>query len=322
MIEPRCKYISPDGLPCTESAEYDGRCYWHNSDQVKDRTDLKDKLETRAKTNLPMQGVSLRRTDLSDINLVNHGCKQGYDLSYSDFYRANMQKAHLFNANLQHASLMKADLRGANLHCANLEDANLLGTRLEDARLDNIQWGHYVLQEKMAHASKDLADRQDYLEQAEEVYRNLRRVLEHEGLFEQAGYFFRREMVMRRLQMPYYSMSRFVSRTVDLFCGYGERPLRIIFFSVFLILAFAVAYFLNGVNDGGNLVKFSSDLPVLQNIENFLNALYFSVVTFTTLGFGDITPNGWSRLFAGGEAFIGSFTLALFVVVFVKKMTR
>lgn len=322
MIEPRCEYISPDGFPCPESADHDGRCYWHDSDEIKDCVDLKDKLETRAKSNLPMQGFSLRRTNLVDINLVNHGSKQGYDLRCSDFYRANMQKAHLFNANLQHASLMKADLRGANLHCANLEDANLLGTRLEDARLDNIQWGHYVMQEKKAHASVDSAVRQDYLEQAEEVYRNLRRVLENEGLFEQAGYFFRREMVMRRMQMPYYSMPRFISRMVDLFCGYGERPLRIMLFSVFLILGFAVVYFFNGVNDGGNLVKFNSELSLFQNIENFLNALYFSVVTFTTLGFGDITPNGWSRLFAGVQAFIGSFTLALFVVVFVKKMTR
>ncbi len=322
MIEPRCDYISPDGLPCTESADHNGRCYWHDSEQIKSNNNLKEELETRAKTNLPMQGFSLRRSQLVDINLVHHGSKQGYDLRYSDFYRANMQKAHLFNANLQQASLMKADLRGANLHCANLEDANLLGTRLEDARLDNVHWGHYVMQEKMARKSSDPAARQDYLEQAEEVYRNLRRVLENEGLFEQAGYFFRREMVMRRYQMPYYSVRRFISRMVDLFCGYGERPLRIMFFSVFLILGFAVAYFLNGVNDGGELVKFSSDLSFYENAENFFNALYFSVVTFTTLGFGDITPSGWSRLFAGAEAFIGSFTLALFVVVFVKKMTR
>jgi len=46
------------------------------------------------------------------------------------------------------------------------------------------------------------------------------------------------------------------------------------------------------------------------------------VVTFTTLGYGDISPIGVTRFFATFEAFIGSFSLALFVVVFVKKMTR
>ena len=50
--------------------------------------------------------------------------------------------------------------------------------------------------------------------------------------------------------------------------------------------------------------------------------MYFSVVTFTTLGYGDLVPVGPSRVIAAIEAFVGSFTLALFVVVFVKKMTR
>ena len=59
-----------------------------------------------------------------------------------------------------------------------------------------------------------------------------------------------------------------------------------------------------------------------ENLNSFLTSLYFSVVTFTTLGYGDITPIGPSRLIAALEAFTGSFTIALFVVVFVKRMTR
>jgi hypothetical protein len=50
--------------------------------------------------------------------------------------------------------------------------------------------------------------------------------------------------------------------------------------------------------------------------------LFFSVVTFTTLGYGDIAPFGWSRAVAALEAFVDSFAMALFDVVFVKKMTR
>ena len=55
---------------------------------------------------------------------------------------------------------------------------------------------------------------------------------------------------------------------------------------------------------------------------NYIQCLYFSVVTFTTLGYGDYVPIGVSRVASALEAFTGSFTIALFVVVFVRKLTR
>ncbi len=106
---------------------------------------------------------------------------------------------------------------------------------------------------------------------------------------------------------------------VDIFCGYGERPLRVIFFSLSFIVVCGVAYFLLGVSDGGQLVVVNHSESWSANLINFSKSLYFSVVTFTTLGYGDLVPLGVSRLVAAIEAFAGSFTLALFVVVFVKK---
>jgi hypothetical protein len=83
-----------------------------------------------------------------------------------------------------------------------------------------------------------------------------------------------------------------------------------------------LGYFIFGVNQGAEVLKFNDNMDVMQNTYTFMLALYYSVVTFTTLGYGDITPFGISRLFAAFEAFVGSFTIALFVVVFVKRMTR
>jgi hypothetical protein len=48
--------------------------------------------------------------------------------------------------------------------------------------------------------------------------------------------------------------------------------------------------------------------------------LYFSVVTFTTLGYGDFQPAvGLSRFFASLEAIIGAFTMALFAYTLARK---
>ena len=86
-----------------------------------------------------------------------------------------------------------------------------------------------------------------------------------------------------------------------------------------------LVYFMLGILDAGQVTAFNYQAGLLDNISAFLKTLYFSVVTFTTLGYGDLVPVGPvgpSRVIAAIEAFTGSFTLALFVVVFVKKMTR
>ncbi len=50
--------------------------------------------------------------------------------------------------------------------------------------------------------------------------------------------------------------------------------------------------------------------------------LYFSIVTFTTLGYGDLRPCAnvtWARMVASLEAFIGAFMIALFVWTLARR---
>ncbi|GAI81392.1 unnamed protein product, partial [marine sediment metagenome] len=50
------------------------------------------------------------------------------------------------------------------------------------------------------------------------------------------------------------------------------------------------------------------------------DCIYFSTITFTTLGYGDFRPlEGWGRILAGSEAFIGAFMMALFVYTFARR---
>ncbi|ARU57331.1 MAG: pentapeptide repeat-containing protein [Pseudomonadales bacterium] len=296
--------------------------FWQDDGADKSLEDLAARLEARARTGNPMQKFALRRCQLPGINLVNAHSKSGFKLTHSDLYRADLRKGHFFNVDFSGSSLMKANLEGANLHCANLSDCNLLGVNLEKCKLENVTWGSELIQEKQARATRNIAEKHEYYQQAEEIYRHLRKVTESEGLFEQAGTFFQKEMVMRRYQMPRYSSQRIISRMVEIFCGYGEQPLRVILFSIIAIIFFAVLYLLTGITESDHLLRLNFDNSFQDNISQLLKCLYFSVVTFTTLGYGDLAPTGWARGIAATEAFIGSFTLALFVVVFVKKMTR
>jgi hypothetical protein len=320
-----CQYKDPEGYVCEETANNSNYCYWHDHSIDKTGNEVKQALIDFADSGGLTRGICLKNADLSHIDLVNHHDKKGYDFSYADLYRANLFGAHLFNIKLSKASLMKADLKSAKLNCANLEQTNLLGVKWKGCKIENIIIGNKLNQEILAKKSlkgKNIEEAIDYFEQAEEVYRDLRKHSEQEGIFTLSGDLIQKELTMRRMQMPKYSLKRVTSKVVDLFCGYGEAPLRIVGISMLLILFCAILYTFTGLNYQGDYYAYSSHQTPVENFDFFLSSLYYSVVTFTTLGYGDFTPVGISRAIAAIEAFTGSFTIALFVVVFVKKMTR
>ncbi len=320
-----CKWQDHQGHTCAEPAGESGLCYWHDPDITKNHPDDRRRLEDYAKRGGQLRGISLKRAHLPDLDLVCHGSTQGFDLTGADFYRANLRDGHFFNANFAEGSLMKANLCGANLHCAKVQDCNLLGIKLKGAQIDNIQIGNSLVQEKQAHRYQHEGERQkalDHYEQAEEVYRALRQAADRNGLFSMSGLFLRKELVMRRHQHRVFSLYRVGSKLVDMLCGYGEAPWRVILFSILLVFLSAILYAWFGIDYDDRLVAVQSHHSWQQNVSAFFECLYYSMVTFTTLGYGDYTPIGMSRLVAAIEAFTGSFTIALFVVVFVKKMTR
>jgi hypothetical protein len=312
----RCRYVNPDGWQCEETCEDLGLCYWHDPKVDKSQDDITQALENWAKSGKPLDGFQLSRANLSDVNLVKSGSKLGYSCRNVDLYRADLTDAHLFGIDLRGSSLMKAKLSGANLNCAHLERCNVLGADFSRTRFENVDWGHKLHQEIKAEEAEKQGDKMQMnslYQEVEEVCRNIRKQCEREGLFEIAGHFFKKEMRFRRYQMPRMSMTRWISKAVDVFCGYGESPLRVVAFSLLLITVCAIVYFFLGTTSS------AAEQPVWLEL---LTAFYFSIVTFTTLGYGDIAPQGFARFVAAAEAFLGSFTMALFVVVFVKKMTR
>jgi len=320
-----CHYDDPKKIKCSEEANASGFCYWHDKSIDKSGPEVKEALIEYTRSGGMTRGICLMNADLQQIDLVNHQHKQGFDFSYADFYRANLSGAHLFNIKFARASLMKADLRSAKLNCANIKLANLLGVKWQGCKIEHIRLSDVVRQEleaKRELKEGNIKKANDYFEQAEEIYRGLRKHSEQEGIFTLSGELIQRELTMRRKQMKPFSLKRLGSKLVDLFCGYGEDPARIVGLSIGIIAICATLYTFTGLSYQGETFVYDSAKTMSENISFFGSCLYYSVVTFTTLGYGDFTPIGISRAIAAIEAFTGSFTIALFVVVFVKKMTR
>jgi uncharacterized protein YjbI with pentapeptide repeats/voltage-gated potassium channel Kch len=117
--------------------------------------------------------------------------------------------------------------------------------------------------------------------------------------------------------------------------GYGERPWNVIISAGLIIVIFALLFSSIGISkpeiielntttiqqNPGNIADLTSEGLLKNNvIKNFPDSLYFSLITFTTLGYGDFRPlEGLGRILAGSEAFIGAFMMALFVYTFARR---
>ncbi|WP_440009357.1 potassium channel family protein [Halomicrococcus sp. SG-WS-1] len=111
---------------------------------------------------------------------------------------------------------------------------------------------------------------------------------------------------------------------------HGSNPWRVIAVSAITILMYAAVYpLVGGIHDGANdrVIGYfdadvATDAPRWYLTGPFLRGLYFSVVTFTTLGFGDMQPlGGWARLLATTETILGSVLIALLVFVLSRTVT-
>ena len=149
--------------------------------------------------------------------------------------------------------------------------------------------------------------------QLETIYRDLKQNMQDHGDYIRAGEFYYREMEMRRKGAS--KRERFWLSLYKAIAGYGERSQNTAAVSASIVFLFA---FLYGASD---CLHYSIENPCLQ--QKVIDVIYFSFVTFTTLGLGDIAPvTTLGKVLICFEAVIGAFMIAVFVVVFVRKMAR
>ena len=95
--------------------------------------------------------------------------------------------------------------------------------------------------------------------------------------------------------------------------GYGIYTRRILATGVGVILGFSLVY---------EIAVGSEHHWLIRGFDNNFNALYFSMITFTTIGYGDYAPRGILRFFAGVEGLLGMVLISVFTVSFARKLIR
>ncbi len=105
------------------------------------------------------------------------------------------------------------------------------------------------------------------------------------------------------------SYIKFVVSLLDyLVWGFGEKPARCALISVVLVLVSAGLYYF---------------MPESATYDSVVKSIYFSLVTFVTLGYGDISQSApWLQLYSATQAFSGMVLMGLFLAGFASKSKR
>lgn len=242
----------------------------------------------------------------------------GTDLSCCDLTHCDMGGADLTKANLKTARLWNVTLAGANLSECDLSFADLW-----NAKLSNVKLWHAILRGAKSISAASFSSRAKFFENskinedgelsAEESYRNLKQYFISSGMYNDASWASFKEKTMERLMLKKRGdLNYFPSALMNILCGYGEKPYRIVFSSVLTILLFAFAYL------SFDAVKSSAHSSYLMRWTDYI---YYSAITFTTVGYGDFVPkpHGLCRLLAASEAFMGVFLTGLFIFTLARK---
>jgi len=255
-----------------------------------------------------LEGAELTGADLHNANL------EGIKASRAGFGLADLQEASLFRADLQEASLAKANLQKADLRCSNLVGARLRETNLcqTDLTEANLQQADISLAKVNGASFRNADLRQVRLRQLNGFKKADWIGVDLRDINFAGAYLLRRHIVDQNYIMEFRQYNRLTGLLYYpwwLTCDCGRSMLRWCLWIGVQSIVFASIYTLGGIDFG--------DYPTS------LSPLYFSVVTLTTLGYGDAVPMTiWGQLVAMAEVTIGYMMLGGLLSIFSNKLAR
>ncbi len=301
-------------------------------------------------------GATFENVDLRDASF------EGADLRNATISRSDLRRANFTGANAEGADVDDSDLRGARLEDVRLNQAVFSDVRIDrttefgdrtvyerelerdaDVDADHVReagqaaiWTYRRMQGLYEENGLAVAERRAYVREKDVQRRVSWRTREY-------------------VQAITSEVSRWTT-------GYGMSPWRVLGSSFALILVSALLYPVTGgiqetvngaaitwevenpsgtvgnATDGaGNGTANGTATPtdgggggggVIGGVPRYylatvlFKSLYFSVITFSTLGYGDIQPVGTgARTIAATESFLGSLLMALLVFVLTRRIT-
>ncbi|MBN2378472.1 pentapeptide repeat-containing protein [candidate division WOR-3 bacterium] len=328
--------------------------------EEKAKTQYKKKIEKWVRDGHSLEDANFQEVDLSSANLKDAYLKgarfYGTNLEGTNLYDANLHEANFMTANLKKADLGWTILQETNLAFANLQEADLLEAELYSTILCGVKLnGAYNLTWKLLKKQVELKrvgkvrlgdEKEKWWDAASDAYCRLKNYFHQQGLYSDESKAYYREKLMSKHEAFWQCFKgfqpndgpeevlwkRFFPHLWDKvkdffrwfwlwfswwFAGFGERWWLTAIWALVVIAGFGGLYWLGSVF-GWFSFNFEPGLT-----SHWFRYFYLSVVTFATLGFGDISPlNVAAQISAVIEVILGYLFLGTLVTLIAHKLRR
>ena len=235
----------------------------------------------------------------------------------------NFQEGKIHNCFFEDAEILHSEFKGATINNCQFQQANCTGLNLTSAKLINCDFTDAtikdvtldttIVDQKTTFGKSLKSEKDESFHFASIEYKQIKEMYKNSSLHEIADTYHYREMVSKRKITKKTNPKRWLNYFFgDLLCKYGTSFVRVLLWSTLVITLCA---FLLSFNKGLLYHNATTD-------SSFIDALYFSIVSFTTLGYGDFHAIGAMRFVAATEGFLGAALMALFTVIVARNLIR
>jgi uncharacterized protein YjbI with pentapeptide repeats len=237
-----------------------------------------------------LRNATFRAADLTGA-LFRRADLQEADFAASDWAKgACLRNVSFANADLRNANFTRAELNGADLSEANIGGANFCRADISDTHVAGLRFDRSKMRGKCLG-----------IRGIDSCYGN--------ALFRRAA---ADQDFLDTLELHWKGSWRMALFQAWSLIDYGRSLIRVAMIAVCLTALFGAIYSV-----------FPELLNVNDSAKTWFTPFYFSVVTYTTLGFGDVKPATLTgEIIVSVEVILGYLTLGLLISVLTEKLAR
>lgn len=243
------------------------------------------------------------------------------DMSQNIFEKTNFYFSRFEDNNMFDLIFADCGFDITILSDCNLRNANIINTKFIDFSIEDTFKGSKVNRNTFFGELSFNKKEKREVRFAIETYIAFNELFQNNKISNLSGEYF--YLFKKTELVTLHGFSRLGSIISYLICGYGERPFYSLIVSFLLVFTCGNLYFFLGLSTSNGVLIFNPvTTKLIPSLNDLIQCYHFSLVTFSTVGYGNVIPIGGSIVVNEFEMVLAIILVGIWVSTLVRKMVR